>query len=78
MSAPDFLKTATPKDKLAAALDVLREFKRCESDEEYAHRPFIAWAVFEVLEEYLDHLVDGKPLKPDTIAYIQRLKETDD
>lgn len=77
MSAPDFLKTATPKDKLSAALDVLREFKQCESDDEYVHRPFVAWVAFEMLEEYLEHLVNGKSLKPDTIEYIQQLEKID-
>lgn len=74
MSATDFLKTATPKEKLAAALDVLHEFKSCESQAEYLHRPFLAWTVFEVLEEYLEHLVNDRPLKPDTVEYMQQLK----
>jgi hypothetical protein len=75
MSATDFLKTATPKEKLVAALEVLREFKRCESDAEYLHRPFITWAVFEIFEEYLEYLVDNAPLKPDTVEYIKSLSE---
>ncbi len=74
MSAPDFLKTATPKEKLSAALDVLREFREHESQEEWAHRPFLAWAVFEILQEYLEFLVEGEPLKPDTLLYIETLR----
>ena len=72
MSAPDFLKTSTPKDKLASALDVLREFKQCESVEEYCSRPFATWVMLEMFEEYLDHLVNGNALKPDTLESIRR------
>ncbi len=72
MSAPDFLKTLTSKEKLAVALEVLREFKGCESTEEYLHRPFLTWTMFEMYEEYLDHLVNGSPLKPDTLSYIEQ------
>lgn len=71
MPAIDFLKTPTSKEKLAVALEVLREFKTHESDHEWAVRPFIAWMMFEMLEEYLDHLVNGAPLSDDTQAVIK-------
>lgn len=60
----DFLKTKTPKKDLAIALKVLREFKKCESSSEWLWIPFAAWAKLEQLEEYLDHLANGKELAP--------------
>jgi len=66
----DFLSTETPKDKLKAALEVLKEFKRCESTNEYLSIPFVAWAKIEQLEEFLEYLVNDKPLEPDTVKYM--------
>lgn len=71
MSAIDFLKTKTSKDDLAKALAVIREFKDHESTEEWLARPFACWTMLEMLEEYLDHLVAGKPLKDDTLEEIK-------
>jgi hypothetical protein len=67
----DFLKTKREKEELKHALEVLREFKTCESDNEWISIPFAAWAKLEQLEEYLDHLVNNKPLKEDTLEYIK-------
>lgn len=67
----DFLKTNRSKDELRIALEVVREFKECESGQEWAMISFAAWAKLEQLEEYLAHLVEGAPLKKDTIAYIK-------
>jgi hypothetical protein len=66
----NFLKTSRTKDELATTLAVLREFKACESTEEWLMIPFSAWAKLEQLEEYLAHLVEGEPLKQDTLDYI--------
>lgn len=66
----DFLKTDRPKEELKAALEVLREFKGCESTGEWAMISFAAWAKLEQLEEFLDHLVNGADLEDDTKAYI--------
>lgn len=74
MSATDFLKTTTPKEKLSSALDVLREFKQCESPDEWSARPFVAWTMLEMMQEYLEHLVDGKPLHADTVAQLEPLE----
>ena len=71
----DFLKTDTPKDELATTLKVIKEFKSCESEEEWFLLPFIAWAKLEQLEEYLEHLVNGKELKEDTIEYMKNKHE---
>lgn len=71
MKITDFLKTVRSKDELQAALEVLREFKACESEEEWAYIPFAAWAKLEQLEEFLAHLVEGAPLATDTLAYIK-------
>ena len=68
----DFLKTKRSKDDLKIALEVLREFKSNESTEEWAMTAFAAWAKLEQFEEYLSHLVEGHPLKEDTIAYMNR------
>jgi len=69
----DFLKTTRSKEELRHALEVLRDFKQCESKEEWALIPFAAWAKLEQLEEFLAHLVDGAPLAKDTVAYIELL-----
>jgi len=73
----DFLKTATPKADLAAALRVLREFKAGESREEWMRTPFACWVKLEQLEEFLAHLVEGAPLKDDTVAHLQRRAEAE-
>ncbi len=66
----DFLKTASSKEKLTHALEILREFRDCESDSEYIFTMFVAWAKLEQLEEFLTHLVSGDPLKEDTVQAI--------
>jgi len=54
----EFLKTKRPKKELATALEVLREFKKCESAEEWYMTMFVAWAKLEQLEEFLAHIVE--------------------
>lgn len=71
----DFLKTQRSVDELSLALDVLNDFKKCESQKECIEIPFYAWAKFEQLEEFLLYLVEGKPLEKDTIKYIANGKE---
>ena len=66
----DFLKTERPKDELAVTLAVIKEFKSNESTEEWLQITFAAWAKLEQLEEFLEHLVNDKPLADDTIEYI--------
>ena len=68
----DFLKTARSKNDLKTALEVLREFKKCESSNEWLMCPFYAWIKLEQLEEFLAHLTDGTPLKEDTLEAIKR------
>lgn len=68
----DFLDTDRPKEELATALAVLREFKGCESMAEYVAIPIGAWAKLEQLQEFLEHLVEGAPLDEDTIGYRNR------
>jgi hypothetical protein len=65
----DFLQTKRSLEELRIALEVLREFKACESQEEWLAIPFFAWTKFEQYEEFLAHLVEDTPLKNDTIAY---------
>lgn len=59
MAITEFLQTSRSKAELATALDILREFKRGESSEEWIDVPFLAWAKLEQLEALLDHLVNG-------------------
>lgn len=66
----DFLKTNRSKDELRTTLEVLREFKECESSNEWLMISFAAWAKLEQLEEFLAHLVEDAPLKNDTIMYM--------
>lgn len=68
----DFLKTKRSKEELQLALDVLREFVDCESDEEYFIVPFEAWAKVGQFLEFLEHLVEGKPLEDDTKHEIEK------
>ena len=68
----NFLKTTRTKEELKTALEVLREFKGCESQEEWLMIPFAAWSKLEQLEEFLAHLVEGEPLAEDTQAYLKR------
>lgn len=80
MSKPgitDFLKTTTDKEKLKTTLEVLLEFKSHESQTEWLSIPFSAWAKFEQLQEFLNHLVDGKELDKDTVEYIKHLRSHD-
>lgn len=72
----DFLKTKRTKEELTTALCVVIEFKQCESQEEWLMIPFHAWTKLEQLEEYLEHLVHGTPLKQDTIDHIEKHKTT--
>ena len=67
----DFLTKKHNKTDLESALKVLKAFKDCESEEEWAFIPFAAWAKLEQLEEFLEHLVDKKPLKDDTVKYMK-------
>lgn len=71
----DFLKTTRTPEELKTALDVLREFKKCESESEWLTIPFFAWIKLEQLEEFLEHLVNGTALKPDTLKEIERWKQ---
>jgi len=68
----DFLKTKRPKLHLKIALDILKDFKECESKQEWLVIPFEAWCKLEQLEEYLEHLVHGKELEDDTKRYIKK------
>lgn len=67
----DFLKTKRNKAELKVALDVLKEFKGCESQHEWLMISFAAWIKLEQLEEFLEHLVNKKPLEKDTIRYMK-------
>ena len=75
MAITDFLKTDRSKEELVVALDVLREFKGCESGEEWLSAPFISWVKLEQLQEFLEHLCEGKDLADDTKAYISRNRD---
>ena len=66
----DFLKTDRSKEDLKIALEVLREFKKCESTEEWTSIMFVAWTKLEQFEEFLGHLAEGAELADDTKAYI--------
>ena len=70
----DFLKTKRSKKELKIALDVLKEFKNCESEEEWMTIMFAAWIKLEQLEEFLEHIINKKPLEKDTIKYIRENK----
>lgn len=68
------MKTKTSKKDLKIALKVLREFKKCENTEEWFYITFQAWTKLEQLEEFLDHLVNKKPLKEDTLEYLEEIE----
>lgn len=66
----DFITLNISKEDAATALTILRQFKACESTEEWLMIPFSAWAKLEQMEEFLDHMVNGTSLKDDTLRYI--------
>ena len=70
----DFLKTSRRKEELKIALDILLEFKKCESIEEWAMIPFVSWTKLEQLEEFLDYLVNGTDLNDDTKKYLASIE----
>lgn len=59
----DFLKTKTSKRDLKTTLKVLREYKSCESEEEFFNILFSGWVKLEEFESFLEHLVEGKELE---------------
>lgn len=63
-----FLATKTSTEDLRTALRVLREFKACESEEEWLAIMFATWAKLEQCEEFLAYLVNGEKLKDDSIG----------
>ena len=67
----DFLKTKRSKAELQTALEILREFKECESDEEWLMVPFVVWSKLEQLEEFLAHLAEGAELADDTKGVLE-------
>ena len=74
-----FLEMEHDKEKLAHALEVIRTFKNLESMMEWLGVPFSAWAKLEQLEEFLEHLVEGKELKEDSqevLAMFRQVKDT--
>ena len=68
----DFLKTERPEEELKTALEVLREFKECETNIEYNQISHVTWVKIEQLEEFLDHLVNGAELDDETKELIAR------
>ena len=52
----DFLKTERSVEDLKTALSVIREYKKCESQEEYLSIFFSTWERLEELEEFLETL----------------------
>ena len=54
----DFLKTTRTKEELSLALDILKEFKNNESQNEWLNFPFESWARLEQLEDYIKILTD--------------------
>ena len=71
----DFLKTVTKKEDLEIALNVLKEFKECESEDEWLLIDFEAWAKLEQLMEFLGYLVDGEELEEDTLRNLNWVEE---
>ena len=70
----DFLTLELTDEQLKHALEVIKGFKQCESHDEWMAIPFASWVKLEQLVEYLEHRVNGKPLDPDTLAYIEKHK----
>lgn len=73
----DFLKSERTPDELKLALEVLREFKECESASEWGVIPFACWSKLEQLEEFLDHLANNAPLEADTLERMKKLGLTE-
>ena len=71
----NFLKTTRTKEELKTALEVLREFKGCQSQEEWLTITVFEWIKLEQLEEFLAHLADGEPLADDTLAFLKHIEQ---
>jgi hypothetical protein len=54
----DFLKTKRTKEELKLCLDILKEFKECESQAEWLMCSFSTWVKLEQFEDYLRLLTD--------------------
>ena len=70
----DFLKTNRSPEDLRTALAVLREFKGAHSRLERFAPSFVVWVKLDQFEEFLDHLVTGASLRPDTLENIETVK----
>lgn len=68
----DFITLEIDKKDLISALKVLKEFKGCESNEEFILCSLSSWTKLEQLEEFLEHRVNGTKLEDDTLEYIKR------
>lgn len=73
MAITDFIKSSRSEADLRTALEVIREFKECENQEEWLAIPFVAWVKLEQLQEFLEHMVEKAPLRKDTVSYIDRV-----
>lgn len=60
MAFRDFINTKRSTAELETALEVLREFKACESKEEYIVIPFEGWGMFEAYEKFLEEMVNER------------------
>ncbi len=54
----DFLKTKRTIEELKLCLDILKEFKSCESYSEFCFSSFESWQRFEQFEDYLKLLTN--------------------
>lgn len=61
MALNDFLKTARTKEDLKLCLDIINEFKNCETKEEWLFQSFESWQKLELLVTYLEGLTNPSP-----------------
>lgn len=54
----EFLKTKRTKEELKLCLDILKEFKGCETKTEWLMCSFESWAKLEQFEDYLRLLTE--------------------
>jgi len=70
----DFLKSKRDIKELMIALDVINEFKKCETSNWWLKAPSKYWVKIEQLQEFLNHMVNGKPLTEETIEYMKEFR----
>ena len=56
----DFIKTSRTNKELEMALSVIKDFKKCESIEEFMNDVLVSWQKLEMLEKMLETIINER------------------